>query len=207
MHFDRLLILWQQIAQHYQDYPNTVMLELLNEPNSNLTEPIWNEYALQLVDLIRAIDPERTLIYGGVDWNGIERLEGLALPENTDNLIITFHNYSPFEFTHQGAEWVGGANAWLGTIWDNATGRAEMSANFDIATDWQAVHNLPLLMGEFGAYSKADMDSRQAWTRAMVEEAEARGIGWCYWEYAAGFGIYDRNLKEFNALYSALIPN
>ena len=34
---DRFLALWQQIATHFRDYPDSVVFEVLNEPNSNLT--------------------------------------------------------------------------------------------------------------------------------------------------------------------------
>ena len=63
-------------------------------------------------------------------------------------------------------------------------------------------------MGEFGAYEKADMQSRVNWTKFVREEAEARGISWAYWEFGAGFGIYDRKVKAWNKdLLNALIPN
>jgi endoglucanase len=34
------------------------------------------------------------------------------------------------------------------------------------------------------------MQSRQAYARIVRDEAERRGIGWTYWEFAASFGIY-----------------
>jgi endoglucanase len=65
-----------------------------------------------------------------------------------------------------------------------------------------------LWMGEFGAYDKADMDSRARWTTFMREEAEARGFSWSYWEFGAGFGVYDRTLKRWREeLLGALVPS
>ena len=37
-----LLALWQQIAEHYQSYPPTLVFELLNEPHDKLTADKWN---------------------------------------------------------------------------------------------------------------------------------------------------------------------
>ena len=51
---------------------------------------------------------------GPGQWNSISGLKSLQLPEDDQNLIITVHYYLPFEFTHQGAEWVNGSDAWLG---------------------------------------------------------------------------------------------
>jgi endoglucanase len=40
------------------------------------------------------------------------------------------------------------------------------------------------------------------------EEAEAIGISWSYWEFGAGFGVYDREVKAWNkGLLKALIPS
>ena len=205
-HRARFSALWQQIAERYVDQPNTLVFELLNEPNGELSDWLWNRYYRETLALIRDIDPDRTVMVGGTDWNSARKIHNLLLPDDA-YLIATFHNYEPFPFTHQGAEWVDDSNRWLGEEWGSEFNYREMDAVFDIVEKWQQDRGgIPVVMGEFGAYSKADMDSRLLWTREMVEQAESRGFGWCYWEFAAGFGIYDRNTQTFNALYDALIP-
>jgi endoglucanase len=203
---DRFEALWQQIATRYQDYPPALIFEILNEPHTQMTASRWNRFQNNAVDLIREIDPDRTLILGPVQWNSLWQLPAMRLPDDTENIIVTFHNYEPFEFTHQGAEWVAGANAWLGTTWGAVTDQWQLENYFEAAADWRAKNNVPLLMGEFGAYRRADQEARLKWTRAVVEQAEANDIGWCYWEFAAGFGIYDRGSQQFNDVYRALIP-
>ena len=42
---------------------------------------------------------------GPTSWNSANDLRLLKLP-NDANLIATVHDYNPFRFTHQGAEWV-----------------------------------------------------------------------------------------------------
>ena len=64
--------------------------------------------------------------------------------------------------------------------------------DLDWAIRWGESLDCPLWMGEFGAYARADMQSRVNWTGTLREEAEARGISWSYWEFGAGFGVYDR---------------
>jgi endoglucanase len=117
-HKERLLALWNQIALHYQNQSDKVFFELLNEPNSKL-EPVWNEYQNQVIATIRKSNPTRALIVGGNGWNSIAGLEKLQLP-NDPNLIGTFHFYAPFNFTHQGAEWVSPSPA-TGITWTETT--------------------------------------------------------------------------------------
>jgi endoglucanase len=205
-HHDRLLAIWQQIAERYQDYPDALLFETLNEPNGVLNTRIWSDYQLDVLDVIRESNPERRVVIGAGNWNSLWEVADLELPEDRENLIVTFHNYAPCEFTHQGAEWVDGSNAWLGREWPEGSDENSMETDFRLAGGIQERLGVPLLMGEFGAYSLADQESRVLFTRAMVENAEANGIGWCYWEFAAGFGIYDSTTGEFNDIYTALIP-
>ena len=206
-HRERFMALWRQIAERYIDQPSSLVFELLNEPNGNLSDYLWNRYHRDSLAIIHEIDPDRTVMIGGTGWNSAWNLYNLLLPEDHDYLIATFHNYEPFQFTHQGAEWVDGSNQWLGKTWGTDYDYRQLQELFDLVAKWQEDRDgIPVVMGEFGAYSKADQESRLLWTRAAVEEAEERAFGWCYWEFAAGFGIYNRTTQEFNSLYEALIP-
>ena len=62
------------------------------------------------------------MIVGPGRWNTVGGLSSLVLPEGED-LIVTVHYYSPFRFTHQGAGWLPGSDAWLGTRWDGDRAR------------------------------------------------------------------------------------
>ena len=204
----RFLGLWQQIAEHYQDYPDDQLyFELLNEPNGALTDAIWNDILAEAIPLIRKTNPTRPIIVGASGWNSFEDLANLRLPEDS-NVIATFHYYLPFQFTHQGAEWVDASNAWMGTLWNGKPDElAAIAHDFDIAASWAAKHNRPLLLGEFGAYSKADQASRVRWTAAVRQAAEERGFSWAYWEFCSGFGLYDRDASQWRQdLLGALIP-
>jgi len=330
----RWLALWQQIGKHYQNADETVFFELLNEPHDKLND-YWSEYLLLGLAEIRKSNPKRIIIVGPRFWNGIWALEELNLPKNDPNLIVTFHYYEPFEFTHQGAEWVepppplgvswdkdspGLISGWEDWSWETdvklvdknieldytgawaglflhsdtwledykelnfstnkalnlgilcvedekeafhfmtAEVRAEykidlakcggeigidriiiqnydeqphglvlenikliakdggelylvsnkgksVTSSFDKAAKWAQDNNRPLFLGEFGAYEKADMPSRVKWTRFVRQEAEKHDISWAYWEFGAGFGIYDRDKQEWRTdLLKALIP-
>jgi aryl-phospho-beta-D-glucosidase BglC (GH1 family)/S-formylglutathione hydrolase FrmB len=196
-HLPRLVGLWQQIATRYKDRPASVYFELLNEPHDKLTESKWNEAIPQVLKAVRATNPTRPVIIGPGQWNAIRALPKLELPDDP-NLILTVHYYDPFEFTHQGASWAQGSEKWLGRKWTGS--EAEVAAirrAFDVAAAWAKQRNRPVFLGEFGAYERADMESRERWTRTVAREAQARGWSWAYWEFGAGFGAYDRQKQQW----------
>jgi endoglucanase len=202
------LALWAQIAERYRDAPPEVIFELLNEPHDRLTAEKWNEILPAAIALIRQTNPTRAIIVGPTQWNNIHQLPTLQLPADDRNLIVTFHYYDPFQFTHQGAEWVAGSNAWLGTTWTGSEAQQrEITNAFDRAVAWAEREGRPLFLGEFGAYSRADLDSRARWTAFVARTAEQRGISWAYWEFGASFGAYELARADWNAaLIEALVP-
>jgi len=207
-HKDRYLGIWKQVAEHYKDYPANVLFELLNEPNTTLDAQIWNQYSKEALAIVRETNPTRDVIVGPVNWNAYDWLSTLDVP-NDEHLTVTFHYYLPFQFTHQGAEWIGAeSQGWLGTQWGSDSEKLEITNHFDSVSDWSKRHNnVRILLGEFGAYSKAPQDSRIRWTRYVREQAESHGFAWTYWEFGAGFGVYDPNVKAWRAdLLRALIP-
>jgi hypothetical protein len=185
-----------------------VFFELQNEPHDALTTELWSELVGDTLDVVRVTNPDRMVIVGPGVWNSAWELSNLELPDDPA-LIGTFHMYEPFQFTHQGAEWVGGSDAWLGTTWDGSSDDvAPILQAMDLASAWSDETGIPLLMGEFGSYEKADMASRVSWTEYVRAEAEKRGFAWAYWEFGAGFGIYDRDAGDWRAgLRDALVAD
>jgi endoglucanase len=207
---ERFLALWNQVAQRYKDYPLTLVFELLNEPEGNLKAAEWNAMLKEALNVVRQSNPKRTIVIGPVNYNDIRLLNTLELPKDDRNIIVTAHYYLPFQFTHQGAEWVGEtANSWLGTKWTGTNEEKQaIIKDFDAAAAWAKENNRPIYIGEFGAYNKADMDSRARWTKFVADTAIERGFSFTYWEFCAEqFGLYDLNTNSFRKpLLEAVIP-
>ncbi len=207
-HQARLESTWKQIAKRYQGRSDRLIFELLNEPNGSLTDEKWQELFPKLLAIVRESNPNRAVIIGPGHWNNVDSLKNLKLPENDRNLIATFHYYSPFHFTHQGASWVDGSDAWKGETWTGTPSQVEsLQKDFDKAAQWGKANNRPIYVGEFGAFSGAEMNSRATWTAAVAREAERLGFSWAYWEFASGFGAFDKDENKWRApLKDALVP-
>ncbi len=199
-HRERFLALWDAIAARFRGYPERLFFELLNEPNQALTAHLWNRLWPEAYRRVRAADPSRVIICGPDSWNnvtGLERLSLAAFPADK-RLIGTFHYYEPHVFTHQGAAWVDPPHP-LGASWTGTAAQvAAVERDFDLALAWTAREGRPLFLGEFGAYAKINPEAQVVgWTACVREQAEKRGIPWCYWEFCHGFGVWDPEKKTF----------
>lgn len=201
----RLTAFWKQLAERYKATPDQVVFELLNEPNRRMDD-VWNAWIPDLLATIRATNPTRNVIVGPTNWNSLHRLADLKLPQADRHLIVTFHYYDPFPFTHQGASWATPTPP-LGTTWGTPDDHARIDKDFDTVAAWAKAEGRPVLLGEFGAYDKGPMDSRIAYTQAVARAAEAHGFGWAYWQLDSDFIVYDIKADAWVApIHDALIP-
>lgn len=189
---EMFLSVWRQLAPRYKDQPTQVVFELLNEPNQKLTEDMWNQYLTETVHIIRETNPNRTLIIGPGNWNGIESLPTLKLPENDRNIIVTVHFYHPMAFTHQGAPWSRDTKDLVGIKWMGTDEDKQLiESKLKVAADWSKANNRPIFLGEFGSYDKGEMDSRARYTAFVARTAEKLGFSWAYWQFDGDFIVYN----------------
>jgi endoglucanase len=202
----KVLSMWQQIATHCKKYSNDVLFEIANEPN--MKPEIWNAIHAEAFKILRATNPNRTIIIGTINGNQIKHLPDLVLPDEDRNIIVAIHYYSPIQFTHQGAPWSVKNKDLSGVEWTQTTAQEDaVKADFDFAQQWSKLYNRPLTLGEFGAYEKADMPSRVRWTNYIARQAEERKWSWSYWQFDSDFILYDMEKDEWVAsIKNALIP-
>ncbi len=204
----KFLATWEQLAEHYKGYPNTLLFELLNEPQGQIGTGEWNALIRETLAIVRKTNPNRMVVIGPANFNGIAGLRFLSLPEDDRNIILTFHYYEPYHFTHQGTRWTADSNNWIGTKWEGTDAeRKTIKKDFGQVASWANARNRPVYLGEFGSYEKADMDSRVRWTKCIADEAVAHGFSFTYWQFTYNMAVYDRQTKTWvKPLLDALIP-
>ncbi|EKF50310.1 glycoside hydrolase family protein [Thermosipho africanus H17ap60334] len=192
-----LLEIWKQVSSFFKDYSDKLYFEIYNEPAKNLTPEKWNDLYPKVLKEIRKTNPSRIVIVDVPHWGNYNYINQLKLV-NDPYLIVSFHYYEPFNFTHQGAEWIN-PRLPVGVKWSAKSYEIEqIKSHFEYVDSFSKKYNVPIFLGEFGAYSKADMDSRIKWTKAVSQIAREFGFSICYWEFCSGFGLYNKITNTWN---------
>lgn len=192
----RFTALWRQLSAHWQDQPDDLILEILNEPHG-AADPAWvkrfNETALAE---IRANHPTRKVILATPFWGSFRGLQALAqldgLPRDP-HILASLHYYEPYDFTHQGVKWVDHPPP-LGRIWGSDKDRENLRADFARFADFARQYRIPIFLGEFGVNADVPPRQRAHYLGAVRRAAEQSGTPSCVWAFAAGFDIWDFQL-------------
>lgn len=202
---NRFIALWLAFEKRYAN-DNSIAFELLNEVR-NVNPEKWNVLADKTISSIRDLNKDRKIILGSTCWNSPDTLKHLKIYDD-ENIIYTFHIYSPFEFTHQRGV-LQAAPLYYNRIMpypcdieryrdyqlvvnNNASSYAKY-AKMDIvymrdvlqgAVDF--VNNYPdkiLWCGEFGTIRHADIQWRENWMRDVITILKENDIPYCVWNY------------------------
>lgn len=218
---EELMRIWEQVAERFSDRPLTLAYEILNEPHGASNAEVMNDVYAEAIRRIRAIDEKRLIMIGPDEWNSPRGLAGLKVPDDP-RVAVTVHCYDPFLFTHQGASWTGDMDKVRGVVFpgpgkkelpiDEAlpswvasqireynqaveNGEAQEPGfvpSLKTAAEWGKKNSRPIYVGEFGAIALADKESRANFYGEFAKTAEELELGWCLWDWKAGFYYWDR---------------
>lgn len=203
----KLRSFWREVSVHYAGRAPQLVFELLNEPGGALTAEGWNALLADLLVIVRAGNPDRTVIVAAINSDDPTEIRRLRLPESDRNLIVTVHYYRPFRFTHQGAPWAPEVAGLRGVAWGGAAEEAELRSDLAGIAAWARAAGRPVYLGEFGAYEAAGLAARARWSGFVAREAEAQGWPWAAWQFDHDFAVFDRGRDAWiRPLLDALVP-
>jgi endoglucanase len=143
-HSERLLSIWKQVAEHYENRPASVAFELINEPCNELKSALLNPLQQRAIAAIRSTNPTRLIIADSYFWAGADYLKELELPADP-NVIASFHEYQPILFTHQNMPFMPGEFQTRGVVFPGPPAEpvtpVEMGQNTDWVRTWFASYN------------------------------------------------------------------
>ncbi len=217
---DIFIALWQEIARRYGEREN-IAFELLNEVTMREFAEPWNKIIARTIPAIRQIAPTTRIVVGGIFNNSIFGLT-LLEPPTDENIVFTFHCYSPLAFTHQKASWVDRMPSDYDCVFPMpaSTMREEslkifgldFDSEFDgLGDEMLGAHyfkkmfagavaiaekfNVPLYMGEYGVIENVDPQCTLAWYQAIHEAVDELQIARAAWTYKEmNFGLTDEGI-------------
>lgn len=202
----RFIALWEMLEDEFSD-DKEVFFELLNEV-VNATAEQWNELANRTIRAIRRKNPQRRIIVGCTDWNNPPGLRDMQIWDD-ENIIYTFHCYSPHEFTHQRGVLQADPLYYNREMpypcddieryrdYQRVVYGAEnpypdltrMDVNYlreylSPAKEWIEAHPDKILWcGEFGTIRHANIKWRENYMRDLIGLIKEYGMPWCVWNY------------------------
>ena len=99
-HLEEAKIFFQEMALTYGDYEN-IIYEIYNEPLNVSWSEVVKPYAIEVIQIIRSIDPDNLIVVGSPEWS--QRVDLVAEDPITtfENIAYALHFYTVY---HQ--EWL-----------------------------------------------------------------------------------------------------
>ena len=69
---------------YYRNFPQKLLFELVNEPAGEKTDDRWQEMYPKLLQSVRKTNPERMILIGPGNWNNLDPLQCLHLPDHNE---------------------------------------------------------------------------------------------------------------------------
>jgi aryl-phospho-beta-D-glucosidase BglC (GH1 family) len=173
-HFqDRVVHLWEAIADRYKDHPFVGGYNPVNEP-ADETRVLIGPYYSRLVSAIRAVDPHHLLFLDGNTYS----TEFDIFTEPFDNAVYVCHDYVPAGLGY-GGPYPGETRG----IWHDAT---TIEQKFLERTEFARRTNTPIWVGEFGPVYTGDpaIDAqRQQILADQLDLYRRYNASWSLWTY------------------------
>jgi len=216
--------LWNEISLRYGSLYETVSFELLNEVTDMKYAESWNKIAQKTIEVIRNNAPHTKIIVGGAENNSVNGMALLDKPHD-ENIVFTFHFYSPIVFTHQKACWIPDMPDDYNTFYPDKIENYQSETKrlfdqrfsndflegmsgeidvkyfedlFSVPCSIREKYNVPIYCGEYGVIEKVDESEALKWFDDITATFSKLDIGHAIWNYKGkDFGITDTGLSEF----------
>lgn len=191
---DRVVHLWEAIAEHYKNNPWVAGYDLINEPADPSGEKLVPYYK-RLYDAIKKVDPNHIMYIEGDNY----AKDFSKFNEVWDNVVYTNHDYALPGFT---GDYPGYAN---GKYYDKDT----LEKEFLTKSEFMLSHKVPIWVGEFGPVYTNDPKIDENRYRVLKDQLayyKKYKVSWCIWLYK-DLGLQAIIHQKKNTPYMKLISS
>ncbi|TAH71526.1 MAG: glycoside hydrolase family 5 protein [Anaerolineaceae bacterium] len=201
---------WTQIAERFKDYDEHLIFEGMNEPRMKDTPQEWNggnaeardvinQLNLSFVETIRNSEgnnPYRHLMIPTYAASSDPKIWKDFVVPNDDKVIVSIHAYTPYHFALNKS----GTTEWNT---ENANDTRDIDNLMRNLYDSFVIKGQPVILGEFGAMDKDNLEARVSWSEYYIQKATEKGIPCIWWDNGAFvgsgelFGLLDRRKLEW----------
>ncbi len=192
---ERFYRLWEQLAQRFGKYSDTVAFELLNEITDKGFIDEWNRISHECIKRVRKYAPDTLILVGSYWNNSAEAVKDLAAPYD-GKVVYNMHCYDPLKFTHQGAYWTDLINPDERIPFEEAGITSQYFEQlFSSAVAKAKENGVSLYCGEYGVIDICTPEDTVKWFKCINEVFEKYGIARAMWNYKEmDFGLSDSRL-------------
>lgn len=191
----RLQTVWTQIATEFAGYDQHLIFEVLNEPRNvgGSDEWVGNQSSCLLLNRLNTAALKAIRATGGKNLTRCVMLPTYAASVSELSLsnmeiptdpytIISVHAYTPYQFCTSTSDAY------------NASVENDVKQLFRLLSDFKKAHeDVPMILGEFGCYSKNNASDRISWVNTYLSNAKASGIPCFLWDDGSAYGLLNRS--------------
>ena len=168
---------WRRIATRFRGNADAIYgYDLINEPSQvEFCECGYWDVQRKAAEVVRAIDPDTTIIIESNQWDSPGAFFGLGALD-MDNVIYQAHMYLPFEFTHQGVN--GMKRGFRYPDEKRGWNRDALVKILAPVRAFEKRHKAKIYIGEFSAITWAEGADR--YIRDCISIFEEYGWDWTY---------------------------
>lgn len=201
---NQLGIVWTQIANRFKEYNDHLIFETLNETRLLGSPQEWtggtaegrdciNQFHQVSVEAIRSTgsnNADRHIMVSTYAASAAEAaLNDLVLPSSS-NLIVSIHNYFPYNLSLGKTE----------TKWGTNSDKSALDFELDRLVEKFISRGIPVVMGEWGTQEQGNLEDRVRHAAYFAKGCVERGICPVWWDNGISngeFGIINRNTYEW----------
>jgi len=178
---ERVIRLWERIADRFKDFPGLLGYDLLNEPmpaQGGANPESLKKFYKAAIKSIRGIDTRHLIFLEGNNY----AQEIYFLEELIDEKVhISIHTYQPLSFVFNFTPFISFPGKIDGQFWDEEA----ISKYLEPIYKFSRKYKVKIFVGEFGVNWRGGLWGELGWLESILKTFDDFGFGYTYWTYKA----------------------